>query len=111
MTPADVQRMIAEKGETITLRRGDPPGNVDVDVAVKARVVGFEPHELVGDIKQGDRRVVIGHAEIAAAATWTEKVVKIGDRLIIGGKIFTVGAPDPRKLGDDIAGWWLVARG
>lgn len=107
MNPADVARLVAKHGESVTLRRGDPPGNVDV--AVKARVTGFAPDELVGEIKQGDRRVVIANAEIVAAA-WPGPP-KIGDRLIIGGKIFTIAAPDTRKIGDDICGHWLVAKG
>lgn len=110
MTPSDVARLVQTYGETVTLRRGDPPGNVDV--AVKARVTGFEPSELVGDIMQGDRRVVISHAEIAAAA-WPGPVdvPKKGDRMIVGGKTFTLVAVDTRKIGDDIAGHWLAIRG
>lgn len=104
MNPADVARLVAKYGPTVTLRR-DPA----TDVALKARVSGFAPDELVGEIKQGDRRVVIANAEIAAAA-WPGPP-KIGDRLIVSGKIFTIGAVDTRKLGDEIAGHWLTVKG
>ena len=106
MTPADVARLTAAKGETIVLRREGAP---NVDVTVKAFVTGFAPSELVGDIKQGDRKVVIANAEIVAAA-WPGPP-RIGDRAIIGGKTFTIGAPDTRKMGDEICGHWMVARG
>lgn len=107
MTPADVQRLIERYGESVTLRRGTVEPYTDV--AVKARVAGFEPKDLVGDIKQGDRQVVIGNGEIAAAS-WPGPPLR-GDRLLIGGLPFTITAVDTRKIGDEIAGHWLVVRG
>lgn len=109
MTPADVARLMQRYGETITLRRGDPP-SVTATVDLKARVTGFDPAELVGDLKQGDRRVVIAHAELAAAA-WPGDVPKLGDRAVIGGKVHTVMSVDTRKIGDEIAGHWMAVRG
>jgi hypothetical protein len=79
------------------------------DVAVKARVAGFEPKDLVGDIQQGDRSVVIGNAEIAAAA-WPGPP-KRGDRVLIDGLPFTVVSVDTLKLGEEIARHNLVVRG
>jgi hypothetical protein len=112
MTPADIARLVQRHGETVILRSlaSLPAG---VDVAVKARVTGFQPAELVGDIKQGDRRVVISHAEIAALP-WPSspaQAPKLGDRMIIGGKTVTIMAVDTRKIGDEIAGHWIVVRG
>jgi hypothetical protein len=69
----------------------------------------FQPAELVGDIKQGDRRVVISNAEIAAAAWPGPPALK--DRVIITGKIFTIVAVDTRRVSDAIAGHWLIVRG
>lgn len=107
MTPADVQRLIERHGENVTLRRN--PAAPFVDVAVKARVAGFDTKDLVGDIRQGDRQVVIGNAEIAAAA-WPGPPAR-GDRVLIVGLPFTIVSVDTRKIGDEIAGHWLAVRG
>lgn len=107
MTPAAVQRLIEARGETVTLRRNAIAPFVDV--ALRARVNGFAPKELVADVMQGDRGVVIGNAEILAAA-WPGPP-KRGDRLLIDGLPFTIAAVDTRKIGDEVAGHWLVVRG
>jgi hypothetical protein len=109
MTPADVARLVQRYGETITLQRLTA-GVVTASLEVKGRVTGFEPAELVGDIQQGDRRVVISNAEIAAQGAY-EGSPRIGDRAVIGGKTFTLAAVDTRRLGDDIAGHWMAVRG
>jgi hypothetical protein len=107
MTPAEVQGLIERRGETLTLRRELP---VQTDVTVKGRVVGYAPQQLVGEIQQGDRVVIVGNAEIAAAA-WPGPP-KSGDRLVFAnGSVFTLRTVDTRKIGDEIAGHWLIVRG
>lgn len=107
MGPADVARMIDRYGETVTLRR---PGTPNVDVAVKARVEQLRPDELVGEIAQFDRRVVISNAEIAAAA-WPGPP-KRGDRVIFAdGAQATVQLPGTKKIGEEIAGHWMIVKG
>lgn len=107
MTPADVTRLVQRYGETLTLRR---PGAPNVDVAVKGVTRALHPDALVGEITQFERKVVISNAEIAAAS-WPGPP-KRGDRVIFAdGTQATVLMPGTRKLGDQIAGHWMIVKG
>ena len=92
------------KSETIILKRGAST------VSCIAKVWAFEPRELVGPIKQGDRRAIISNEEIAAEA-WPGPPRR-GDRVNIeDGTQFTIEAVDTRKMRGEIASHWLVIRG
>lgn len=101
---SSVARLIKSRGETVILRR-DPA----TDVSCMAAVLQFQPNELVGDIRQGDRRVVISNEEIVTASWPGPPVMK--DRVVIAGKVFTITAADTRRVQDVIIGHWLVVRG
>lgn len=99
--------MVASYGETLTLRR---EGSPNTDVSVKGRIAGASPDQLVGDLRQSSRNVVIGNDEIVAAA-WPGPPRK-GDRLIFAdGKVVTIMEVDTRKLKDAVAGHWLTIKG
>lgn len=79
-------------GETITIRRytGTGPDRPYFDASVRARVTRYEPHEIVGLIQQGDRRIILlaedmVAAQIPLALTNGDKVVVRGDELNIEG--------------------------
>lgn len=57
---ADLDAGLAENGEDIVLIRGSR------QVTCRARVTGYDPAELVGDITQQDSRVILSPTEIAA---------------------------------------------
>ena len=103
---ASVARLIAARGEAITLRRLPA-----TDVACRAAVWQFKPDELVGDLKQGDRRVVMSNLEIVAAAWPGPPSLERKDRIIIGTKTFTIIEVDTRRINDVIAGHWVIIRG
>ena len=65
---ADYRRAI-EVGEEIRLRRytGTGPDRPWFDATVRARVMGYEPRELINDIKQGDMRVIMLAEDLEAA--------------------------------------------
>ena len=106
MNAADLERFLAKRGETVTLRREGAP-NVDVDV--KAYVRELQADELVGDLKQIDRRIIISNGPIADAA-WPGPPL-INDRVIRGGKTYSVLLPGTRKIGEAVVGHWMIVRG
>jgi len=112
ITAEDVAAMVGEYGEACVLRRGIPPAHVDV--AVHGKQLQLKPEDLVGDIVQTDRKVVIGHTEIAAA-NWPGSAPigpKRGDRLqLADGTWVTVQLPGTRRVGDAIVGHWMIVRG
>lgn len=61
---------LATDGENIVLRRvkgANLAAQVNVDVTCRAFVRGYQADELVGDITQQDRRVILSGTEITAA--------------------------------------------
>lgn len=64
MTPGEAleqhRKFIAEIGETVLVRRysGTGPARTFVEAAVGARVVGYQPNEIVGRVIQGDRKAI-----------------------------------------------------
>jgi hypothetical protein len=64
MTPAEVKdayRRALGEFEPILIRRyaGAGASRPHFDAQAQARVMGYEPHELVGTIEQGDRRLIV----------------------------------------------------
>ena len=96
MTPAEAKdgyrRAMDVAGETIVVRRytGTGPDRPYFDASVRARVTKYEPHEIVGLIQQGDRRIILlaedmVAAQIPLALTNGDKVVVRGEELNIEG--------------------------
>lgn len=97
MTNADEMRQhyrdfIEEVGEEVIIRRKTGTQRISFDVPVMARVVEYQPSELVGSIEQGDVRV-IALAE-GIAKTGFEEPVRPNDYLVIRGKEWTIQAVD-----------------
>lgn len=108
MRPADVERMIAKAGRTVILRRSTSVG--DLDLSVKASIRIFAPHEITGDLVQGDREVKISNKEISAS-NWPGPPAP-GDRVVIDGREMTVeGQPVPGHIGESIAMYTLTVGG
>lgn len=65
MTPdqalASHRKMLAAVGESVTVRRysGTGAGRAAVEAVALARVMGYEPKEIVGAVQQGDRKVIM----------------------------------------------------
>lgn len=72
MTPDAAKAMYRRRigvGKTILVRRytGAGPNRPKYDVPVRARVMGYMPHQLIGGIQQGDRKVILLAEDLDAA--------------------------------------------
>jgi hypothetical protein len=87
MTPAEAlashRAMINEIGEDVIIRRytGTGPARSYADRTTKARVMGYQPRELVGSIEQGDVKAI---ALVDALADLLP--ITTSDTLIVRGK-------------------------
>ncbi len=118
MTPQQARdawrRGLAERGERLMLRRltvtgiATPPHH---DAEALGRVQGYEAKELVGDIQQGDREVLV-LAEDLIAAHWPVPP-RQNDQVLWGGKTMQVVSPDDAtiRVGSTVVAYRLRVRG
>lgn len=81
--------------EAITLRRytGSGPSRPHFDAEmIRSRTVGYEPHELIGGVVQGDRKVIVLMEDIIARGFVLP--VTINDKIVIRGKELAILAVD-----------------
>lgn len=117
MTPeaakASTKRMLSHVGETVTIRRytGTGQNRPHFDATVKARVVDYKPHELVGAIQQGDRKLIV-LADDLITAQFPQPLVK-GDKAVVRGKELNIEAPDDntRRVQGVLIAYELRVRG
>lgn len=119
MTPDAVrdayERALGIEGnaETVTLRRytGTGANRPFFDTEVSARVTGYQPSDLVGDIRQGDRQVIMLADDLIVAQF--PMPVRQTDRLIVGGKECSIEALDDRtrRIGSTLIAYELRIRG
>ncbi len=102
---AKIAAALAKYGRPMTLRRRIGTTSAYNDVTVKGVSQGYQPQELVGGIVQGDRKVTISNAEIAAAG-WPGPPKK-GD--IIDGA--AVQGCETKHLGTEVLAHVLWVRG
>ena len=108
MNAAQTYGFLLKYGEAVVLRR--PTGNgIWAECPVFARVDQFQPHELVGGILQGDRKVIMSSIELAAQG-WPSDPRR-GDQVMIGGKTTTVQAVDTVTLGSEVQRHNIQVRG
>jgi hypothetical protein len=101
--------MLERRGRALTLRRRVGTTGSFADCAPRGYSRGFKSTELVGGIAQGDREVVIGEAEIAAAS-WPSPPRK-GDIVVVDGATLTVQGALTMYDGSDRAAHVLWVRG
>ena len=100
---------IEEAGELITLRRLAPKG-IRFDVQCMAMVRQFRRDQLIGDIAQGDRRIIISNREIEARQ-WPGPPIA-GDQVIIAGRTATLTInPVTIRVGTEIVRHVMQVRG
>lgn len=97
-------RMLAARGRPMVLSRVNGPSVTVVGFARQ-----YQPQELVGAVVQGDQRVEIGAAEIAAAG-WPAPPAR-PDRLVIDGRSATVQGAVAVHEGAAVIGYSLWVRG
>lgn len=102
--------MIAHHGRAMTLRRPLTAAPATfADVSLTGFFRAFQPHQMTGDVRQGDARVEISGAEITAAG-WPGPP-RPRDMLTIEGKAWLVLGAAPLYDGADLAGYTLHIRG
>lgn len=83
------RRMISAVGEEVLVRRftGSGSPRPKADTATMARVMGYQPNQLVGSIVQGDVKVIALVDTLASLLplTTADKVVVRGKELAIKG--------------------------
>lgn len=107
MTPAESlashRGFIRDLGETVTVRRysGTGPGRTAVEADIGARCTGYLPNEIVGDVIQGDTKVIAindpgaivaaGKVSLASLLPLTNR-----DKLVIAGRETAIMAADDK---------------
>lgn len=98
--------------EVITIRRITGSGSARTvnNYQARARVKDFEDQELVGGIRQGDRKAIVYADDLVNNGLVTEVVV--GDYLIdVDGSEYTVIEPKPRRVKGVMVAYQLTVRG
>lgn len=88
---ADYLAAVGRVGENIAVRRfsGPPATRTHVDTPVRARVMGYQPHEMTGDVVQGDRKVICLIDTLASLLPIT-----VNDKFVIRGAEVRIKAVD-----------------
>lgn len=117
MTPeackATYRRMLNMAGETVQIRRytGAGTSRPRADIDVIARVVDYDPEDLVGTIQQGDRKIVVLAEDLIGAGI--SLPLTIADKVVVRGRELTIFAPDDstRRVAGVLIAYELQARG
>lgn len=86
--------MVQDWGAPVTFRRLTPLTNI----VAKAVVRGYKPQEMTGGIQQGDRRIYVMAADLAAL----NPPLRPGDKVLWKGRLLNIEAVDAATV--DIAG-------
>lgn len=107
---ASYQAMLAEVGETVSVRRfsGAPPSRTSADTSATGRVMDYRPHELTGLVQQGDRKVILLVDALGALLPLTT-----ADKLVVRSREMAIIAIDDntRRIGGTLIALELQARG
>lgn len=117
MTPAETtdsyRRALAVGGEVVTVRRyvGTGASRPLIEAEVAARVTGYAPSELAGNIRQGDRKVILLHDDLVRRQFPVP--VKAGDKVVVGGRELNIEYPDDqtRRVAGVLIAYEIQARG
>lgn len=111
MTPAEaiasLDRQLALHGEGVVLRRTSYVGtsHTHVDRPSRGHVRGYRPDELIGNIAQGDRKVILSPTGLGG------DLPKRGDTVLIGGRSHMIEAAPAIQIGSVVVRVDLQVRG
>jgi hypothetical protein len=93
---ASYDRMMNGVGETVTIRRysGTGGSRTYTDYAARARVMEFQPSELVGNLTQGARKLIVIARDLETAGFTFPLLPNGNDKIRVRGKEMTVQAVD-----------------
>lgn len=107
------RRLIDQVGEEILVRRytGAGANRPRFDVPVMARVSDYGPAELIGEVKQGDRRVVVLVEDLIRAQF--KMPIRVTDNAVVRGREMAIQAVDDstRRVGATLVAYELRVRG
>lgn len=116
MNPDDVKdtyrRMLADEPPVLIRRyTGLGTNRPRFDVSVKAKVTGYAPDELVGQIVQGDRKVILLVQDLIDRQF--AMPILSSDKVVVRGKELAIIAPDDstRRVAGILIAYELTARG
>jgi len=94
---ADYREAMDTAGQWIAIRRYTGAGEDRpwFEAPARARIVGYDPDELVGNIQQGDRRVILLYEDMIAAQFPVPP--RRGDKAVVGGRELNVESVDDEK--------------
>jgi hypothetical protein len=99
--------------QTVTIRRYSGTGSTrtHADYNARARVTGYAPEALVGNVIQGDRRAIVYSADLDGVG-FTQPVTN-DDKLVVRGKELQIVAVDDstRRVDDVLIAYELQVRG
>ncbi|UGY03147.1 hypothetical protein [Bradyrhizobium quebecense] len=114
-------RALEESGETVLVRRYTGVGPVRAvakEAAVPAKVKGYDPAEIVGEIRQGDRHVILLNdpaAPVPAGKVALSTMLPLTDRdflVIAGAEVSIKGVDDAtRRIQGQVIAFELQVRG
>lgn len=107
---AKINTALRKYGRPMTLRRRIGTTNTYHEVVVRGVPEGYKPAELAGGLQQGDRRVTIGNAELAAQVAFVGAPKK-GDFLVIDNAATAIQGVETIYLGLNILAHELWVRG
>lgn len=108
----DYREALSDVGETIILRRF-VAGGLPIEAEVRARVTGFQEAELVGGVKQGDRRVIVLAEDVEATGFPVPFSTGGSDKAVVRGKALNIQIVDDstRRVGGVLIAYDITARG
>ena len=114
-------RALEESGETVLVRRYagvGPARAIAKEAAVLAKVKGYQPAELVGEIRQGDRHVILLNdpsAAVPVGQVALSTMLPLTDRdflVIAGAEVSIKGVDDAtRRIQGQVIAFELQVRG
>lgn len=105
---ATLDRHLASRGQSVTLRRRIGTSDSFVDLAVRARLSGYAAEEMVGAVSVTDSRFVMSPVAImAAGSAWPGAAGKgqwpiIGDLPVVNGRLRRIEQTQPVVIGDAV---------
>ena len=114
MTPESVKASYAGTlSERVLIRRytGTGTARPKFEAEARARVVGYEPKDLVGAVQQGDRKVIVYADDLIAAGLTLP--VTTADKCVVRGRELAIIAADDstRRIGATLIAVELQVRG
>ena len=103
------RRMLKLAGSAVELRRGS--GDNASRCTLKAKLAGYKPQELTGEVQQGDTKVIFMAEDVAAFPLPIK--AKSTDAIYLDGRKMTVQAVDDmtRRVGGESIAYELRVRG